>query len=159
MGSEKFIQWVSKSKVRAKMLLEADQNYDYETGSDLLSEYEELFPQSADNEADPQEEEKLEEDLKALTTEKKSKSKGTRKKIYSRAQIVEMAINDPEQYEGVVLAEDHVCTHDGIQTQCHDEDQFAGGSLDQAGKKEEHQRVEEEVDKPLVEPAKQAGTE
>lgn len=101
MGSEKFLTWIGRSKARSQMLIDADTNYDYESGSDLLNDFKEMFPaESADEDADEQaEKDKLEADHKAITTEKKSKSKGSRRKIYSRAQIINMKINDPAQYE------------------------------------------------------------
>jgi len=101
MVSEKFLKWIGGSKVRTQMFIDADKNYDYETGSDLLNDFKELNPaESTDTEADEQaDKEKLEADHKAITTEKKSKSKGSRRKIYSRAQIINMKINNPTEYE------------------------------------------------------------
>lgn len=100
MGSEDFLKWIGQSQVRAKMLIEADQNYDYDTGSVLLNEFKLLNPaDSTDDEAESKaEEEKLEQDRKAITTEKKSKSKGNRKKIYKRTQLIDMKINRPDEY-------------------------------------------------------------
>lgn len=102
MGSEQFLTWIEKSPARLKMLKEADANYDYSTGGELIDEFKELYPaKSAEEIAAEQaeEEEKLEQDHKALTTEKKSKSKGSRRKIYSRKQIVDLAVNNPVEYE------------------------------------------------------------
>ena len=101
MVDPKFLKWIGDSKVRTKMFIEADKNYDYETGGDLLNDFKELNPaESTDTEADEQaDKEKLEADHKAITTEKKSKSKGSRRKIYARAQIINMKINNPTEYE------------------------------------------------------------
>jgi len=102
MVSEKFLKWIGGSKVRTQMFIEADKNYDYETGSDLLNDFKELNPaESTDTEAEEQaaDKKKLEADHKAITTEKKSKSKGSRRKIYARAQIINMKINNPTEYE------------------------------------------------------------
>lgn len=97
MGSEEFLQWAGKSRVRAKMLLEASDNYDYATGAELIGEYKELHPvDKGDNEDDTSED--TEEALKDVTTETKSKSKHSRKKIYKRAQLINMKLTDPEGY-------------------------------------------------------------
>lgn len=98
MGSTEFLEWVGKSKVRAQMLLEADSNYDYQTGSDLINEFRELHPVSTDTDAVDTQDEETEEALKDITTEKKSKSKGSRRKIYSRAQLIDMKLRDPDGY-------------------------------------------------------------
>lgn len=101
MSSEKFLKWIGSSKIRSQMLVDADRNYDYETGSELLNDFKEFnSAESSDTEADEQAaKDKLEADHKAITTEKKSKSKGSRRKIYSRAQIINMKINNPNEYE------------------------------------------------------------
>lgn len=102
MTSPEFLTWVGKSKLRSKMLVESDRNYDYDTGSELLSDFKELhMADNTEDTADTSVEDaaKLEEDHKAISTEKKSKSKGNRKKIYKRTQIVALAVNQPEEYE------------------------------------------------------------
>lgn len=101
MVSPEFLKWIGSSKVRTQMFIDADKNYDYETGSDLLTDFKELnTAESTDTGADEQAaKEKLEADHKAITTEKKSKSKGSRRKIYARAQIINMKINNPTEYE------------------------------------------------------------
>jgi len=101
MKDEKFAAWIMKSAVRQKEFLEADQNYDYATGAQLLDDFKELYPsQEANGDADAEaEEEKVNEAAKAISTEKKSKSRASTKKIYSRAQIIQLAVDNPAEYE------------------------------------------------------------
>ncbi|MGD9381100.1 MAG: hypothetical protein PVI03_01520 [Candidatus Thorarchaeota archaeon] len=96
MGSEKFLQWVGKSRVRAQMLLEANEAYDYGTGADLLSEFKELHP--VEKTEDNDEADTSKEALKDITTETKSKSKHSRKKIYKRAQLINLKLTNPDEY-------------------------------------------------------------
>lgn len=102
MATTDFLDWVQKSPLRLQSLLEADQKYDYVTGAALLDDFKSSgsykTPESkaADNAADTA---KREKDLKAVTTEKKSTSQGTRRKIYSRAQLIQLQIENPDEYE------------------------------------------------------------
>lgn len=104
MGSADFAEWILKSEVRKEMFIKADKEYDYATGAQLVSDFKELHPTPSTEESDEgnedsgEEEAAREEAAKAVTTEKKSKSRSASRKIYSRAQLIELAVRDPEQY-------------------------------------------------------------
>lgn len=101
MASPEFSEWIKKSPLRHKMFVEADKNYDYATGAALVSEYKELHPAqtSTDTDAGSNEQEELEETARQLATENKSKSGKQTKLIFSRAQIIDMRVNNPAKYE------------------------------------------------------------
>jgi hypothetical protein len=100
MGSDEFAQYIKASPVRERMLIEADQNFDYQTGASLLEDFKRLYPSNtAADEGGASGEEEVEEVGKKITTESKSKSRSTGKKIYRRQQLIDLRVNNPEEYE------------------------------------------------------------
>jgi hypothetical protein len=101
MGSEQFLDWVAKSPMRLKALAESDANYDYDTGAALLDDFKAVYKiesEAADT-TNAEDKRKRDQALKDVTTETKSKTKQTRRKIYSRAQIIKLKMENPAEYE------------------------------------------------------------
>ena len=95
---EKFAQWIGKSKVREKMLYEADKNYDFDSADELLTLWKERQQIVQDT---------VNVETKARKDQVKSASSGTSKgsaeraprKVYRRADIIELMRTDPERYQ------------------------------------------------------------
>lgn len=95
---EKFAEWIEKSKVRQKMLLEADKNYDFDSADELLTLWKERQQIVQDT---------MNVETKARKDQVKSASSGTSKgsaersprKVYRRADIIELMRTDPERYQ------------------------------------------------------------
>lgn len=90
--SQNFQQWVTSSPVRLRMFQEADRNYDYNTGSELIQMYKQLNgsgQQSAPN-------------VKAGSVERGTSARtGNTKKVYRRADLINLRINDPQKWEAM----------------------------------------------------------
>lgn len=94
---EKFAEWIGKSKVRQKMLQEADKNYDFDSADELLTLWKERQQIVQDT---------MNVETKARKESVKSASSGTSKgsaeraprKVYRRADIIELMRTDPERY-------------------------------------------------------------
>lgn len=98
INDPKFAEWVGKSKVRTKLLKEADQQYDFDSADELLSLWKERQANVKST---------VEADKKARKNNVKNASTGTSKgsgekssrKIYRRADIIELMQKDPARYE------------------------------------------------------------
>lgn len=94
---EKFGEWVGKSNIRKKLLVEADKNYDFDSADELLTLWKER--QQIVNET-------VQEETKARKEQVKTASSGTSKgsgerpprKVYRRADIIELMRTDPDRY-------------------------------------------------------------
>lgn len=97
MGQD-FYDWVNKSKIRSSLaskgLYGKDLNsIDLEVADELLSDWKDIQTiQKPDTD-------KREKDLKAAAMEKGASSGGSRAKMWSRTDIVNMRLNDPEKFE------------------------------------------------------------
>jgi hypothetical protein len=100
-----FQQWIVNSKLRQRLLKQADQNYDIEAADELFSEWENIKKSKAEAAgvvvgADKQA--RKQEIKKASTGTARGNSSGTSsKKIFRRADIVELMKNDPRRYENL----------------------------------------------------------
>lgn len=94
---EKFGEWVTKSKIRTKMLQEADKNYDFDSADELLTLWKERQQMVQDT---------VNVETQARKDSVKAASSGTSKgsaeraprKVYRRADIIELMRTDPDRY-------------------------------------------------------------
>jgi len=102
VNSPEFQGWVNESPVRQRMFIEADKQYDYEMGSEILNLY------KATNEVRHQQDDAQEEvnrkkrskALKNASTE--SGTAGTpSKKVFSRKQLMNLRLSNPNKYEAM----------------------------------------------------------
>jgi hypothetical protein len=93
-----FAEWVGKSKIRTKLLQEADSKYDFDSADELLTLWKER--QQAVNETVQTEKEQRKQNVKTASTGT-SKGSGERpsRKIYRRSDIIELMRTDPARYE------------------------------------------------------------
>ena len=92
-----FASWVQESPVRTKMFKAADTNYDYEIGDELFTTYKAIRG-IANSEA---KEEKLERASQALnkgSVERGSSGTSSTKKVYRRADLINLKISNPAKY-------------------------------------------------------------
>lgn len=90
-----FRDWVSGSKYRLQLAQQADQ-YDYEAADELISLYKEIHGSPAGNESQ-EVTKRVESDRKKASLESSSKAGGT-KKVFRRADLIKLKMNDPERY-------------------------------------------------------------
>lgn len=96
---QKFIDWVSKSKIRTDLLRRADA-YDYESANELFSLWKER--QGVINETMKNETKARKESVKKGSTGNvKGSGERASRRVYSRADVVELMIKDPERYQAL----------------------------------------------------------
>lgn len=96
----KFAEWVKASKVRTKLFVQADQEYDFDSADELFSLWKEraaIAQQTVDVEKQSRKQQ-----VKSASTGSASgtASKG-RKKTYRRVDIIKLMKTDPERYEAL----------------------------------------------------------
>lgn len=91
-----FQQWVFSSPMRTKMFKEADANYDYATGAEIIDLYKQIYQTKVES-AKAEQKSNREKTLKAATTEKGSTGQSS-KKIFKRADLMEMIKYNREKY-------------------------------------------------------------
>lgn len=96
-----FMEWIGKSKVRSKLLMQADKDYDLDAAEELFNNWKELELLKATKEADSNVEEKRKADLKAAKTGTGTGSGTIGKKIYLRADLIKLRQHNPEKYSAM----------------------------------------------------------
>jgi len=99
VGSEGFQKWIVASPIRTKMFQEADASYDYASGGELIGLYKELT-QGREATAATEQKAKRNKQMKAASTEKSGSSVSS-KKVYRRADLINMRSNEPRRYEAM----------------------------------------------------------
>lgn len=97
----KFGEWVQKSKIRMKLLQEADQGYDYDSADELLTLWKER--QGTINTTVNAEKAQRKQQVKSASagTSKGSAERPSRK-VYRRSDIIDLMRKDPERYEALM---------------------------------------------------------
>lgn len=92
-----FGEWVQKSKVRTRLLAEADQNFDFDSADELLSTWKER--QGIVQETAKAEKQERKRSVKnAATGSTKGSGEGRTRKVYRRADIIRLMQTDPNRY-------------------------------------------------------------
>lgn len=101
VSDQKFLDWVGKSKVRMRLLNEADKQYDYDSANELLTLWKER--QETVKTAVETEQKQRKQQVKTASTGTSSGS-GERptRKIYRRADIIELMAKDPDRYRALM---------------------------------------------------------
>jgi hypothetical protein len=96
---QKFLEWVSNSRIRTELLRKAD-SYDYESANELFSLWKER--QNIVNEAVNTETQARKQAVRSASTgNTRGSSEQSKRKIYRRADIVELMTKDPERYQAL----------------------------------------------------------
>lgn len=99
MASDGFQTWVKSSPVLLNALAEADKNFDYQTGADILRLYKSVH-QTQQREKEEVVKGRRERDLKAMATERGGSGEAPRK-IYSRVELLKLRQHDPERFDAM----------------------------------------------------------
>lgn len=104
LQDSKFQDWVKSSKLRQRLLVEADRNYDVDAADELFTEYKTTVAakKASDDVIDAEKTQRKQEIKKASTgTAKGAPAARTSGKIYRRADIVELIRTNPRRYEAL----------------------------------------------------------
>jgi len=96
--SQEFTDWVLGSNVRQRMFIEADKNYDYETGSELFDMYD-LAKGNAISEATTSRNTKARKSAKDGVTESGGTAREKTVKKYKRADLIQLKLTNPAEYD------------------------------------------------------------
>lgn len=97
INDDGFKEWVGKSKVRSELLSRADQRYDFDAADDLLTTWKER-QQMLNNTIEMQKVDRKQQIRQASTGSVKGTGETQSKKIYRRADIVDLMRKDPDRY-------------------------------------------------------------
>ena len=101
LGDSKFQEWVKGSKLRQRMLVEADRNYDIEAADELFTEYKSTL--AAKETVEAEKTQRKQEIKKASTGTARGKSvPRSSQKVYRRADIIDLMKNNPQRYEALM---------------------------------------------------------
>lgn len=96
---QKFLEWVQSSNIRTSLLRRADA-YDYESANELFSLWKER--QSVVNDTVKTETQARKQSVKnGSTGNTRGSSEQSKRKVYRRADIVELMTKDPERYQAL----------------------------------------------------------
>lgn len=98
--SPEFQSWLEASPIRARMFVEANSNYDYATGDELLTLFKETRSVKTEQGKEIREE-KAKKAMKSATAEKGS-SGAVKKKVYKRAELINLKLQNPAKYEAML---------------------------------------------------------
>ena len=97
----KFGEWVSKSKIRTKLLQDADKGYDFDSADELLTLWKER--QGTISTTVNAEAAQRKQQVKAASAgTSKGSSERPSRKIYRRSDIIDLMRKDPERYEALM---------------------------------------------------------
>ncbi len=100
LQDDKFAEWVKASKVRTELYLRADQHYDFYSADELLSLWKER--QNIVQQTEEVQKQDRKNQVKAASTGSvKGSSEPQSRKIYRRADIIELMRNDPKRYQAL----------------------------------------------------------
>ncbi len=93
----KFADWIKGSKVRTKLFVQADQQYDYDAADELFSLWKERSSIVQDT-AKAERANRKNAVKSAATGTARGSAEGSRKKVYRRADIIKLMKTDPDRY-------------------------------------------------------------
>lgn len=100
LQSNEFQGWIQQNPALQRTLIQADQNYDYQTGGEILTLYKELKAQ-AQAETQAEQKQKRSQALKDGATERGGTGQAA-KKIFRRADLINLKVTNPTKYEAML---------------------------------------------------------
>ena len=97
----KFLEWVQKSNVRTRLLREADSNYDFDSADELLNLWKER-QQTVKTTVAAEKQNRKEQVKSASAGTSQGSGERPSRKIYRRADIIELMRKDPQRYEDLM---------------------------------------------------------
>lgn len=101
LNTPEFQAWIMESPVRQRMFVQADREYDYATGAELLSTYE-LVRGSAIKAAKQERDTAARTAAKSAVTETSGNSQKKAKPKYRRTELIELKLRDPAKYQAML---------------------------------------------------------
>ena len=93
-----FVEWIGKSKVRQELFSRADRNFDFDAANELLSTWKER--KQVVNHSEAVEKIQRKQAVKSASTgATKGSGETASKKVYRRADIIELMRTNPDRYE------------------------------------------------------------
>lgn len=96
-----FLDWVGKSNTRIRLLREADQGYDFDSADELLSLWKER-QQTVQTTVAAEKQNRKEQVKSASAGTSQGSGERPSRKIYRRADIIELMRKDPQRYEDLM---------------------------------------------------------
>lgn len=101
LTDKKFGEWIGASKVRQRLLQEADKNYDYDAAHELLSTWKER-QETVKSTVDAEKAQRKEQVKTASSGTSSGSGERPSRKVYRRADIIELMRTDPQRYEDLM---------------------------------------------------------
>ena len=100
ISDPEFAEWVKQSNVRQRLYAAADQQFDFDSANELLTNFKALrkVKQETVNQASQQLQEQTDRSLKAATVALDGATGETSKKIYRRSDLIRLQMTDPDRY-------------------------------------------------------------
>jgi len=91
VNDPRFVAWVAESPTRSKLVAQADQTFDYELASEIITMFEQTHPSD----------ETVDEGKQSLGNAKPSKGSATggKRVIFKRAELMRLKMENPDRYE------------------------------------------------------------
>lgn len=92
VNDPRFIKWVGESPTRSKLVAQADQTFDYELASEIITMFEQTHLEQGESK---------EEGKQALSNAKPSKGSATggKRVIFKRSELMRLKMENPDRYE------------------------------------------------------------
>lgn len=93
-----FVDWIKNSKMRTRLYVQADQEYDFDAADELLSSFKERKVGTKTQEVEEIQKQERTSALKSATTPVGGGGEGTSRKVYRRADLIRLRQFDPQRY-------------------------------------------------------------
>lgn len=100
LSDPKFQEWVQASKIRVDLYQKADANFDYDSAAELLSNWKDRNV-AVERAREVEKSAQKAEVKKASTGDTRSAPTAARKKVYRRADIINLMKTDPNRYQAL----------------------------------------------------------
>ena len=98
---KQFQDWIGKSKIRTEMFRKADTEYNPDYAIELFDTYDKINMIDKTKEVQKQEKEKSKKALRKTVSETRSTTSVGGKKMYRRADLINLQVTDPRRYESL----------------------------------------------------------
>ena len=100
LQDEKFVEWVNGSAMRSRLLKQADQQYDIDAADELFSNWKER-QQLLGTTAEAEKSQRKQQVKAAATGSASGSGEKASRKIYRRADIINLMRTDPNRYQAM----------------------------------------------------------
>lgn len=99
--SPEFIEWVKKSKIRTQLYMRADKDFDFDSANELLSTFKEVNGRQKTQTTDTESVKTAAQESLRKATVSAGSSQEVPKKIYRRADLIRLRIQNPTKYDAM----------------------------------------------------------